>query len=72
MAVRPRIIVALPNARESATIAEWLGTSQFEPVQRGDPRHAAREMHARDFDLLVTGTRVVCKRLVDCRLNWIC
>ncbi len=53
MAVRPRIIVALPNARESATIAEWLGTSQFEPVQRADPRHAAREMHARDFDLLV-------------------
>ena len=53
MAVRPRIIVALPNARESESIAEWLGTNQFDAVQRADPRNAAREMHARDFDLLV-------------------
>ncbi len=53
MAVCPRVIVALPNAKESATIAEWLGASHFEPVRRADPRTAAGEMHARDFDLLV-------------------
>jgi hypothetical protein len=53
MAVCPRVIVALPNAIESATIAEWLGTSHFEPVRRADPRSAAGEMRARDFDLLV-------------------
>jgi AmiR/NasT family two-component response regulator len=53
MAVCPRIIVALPNAIESATIADWLGTNHYEPVRRPDSRSAAREMHARDFDLLV-------------------
>ena len=53
MAACPRIIVALPNVNESATIAEWLTTNRFEAVRRADPRSAAGEMHARDFDLLV-------------------
>jgi len=53
MATCPRIIVALPNAIESATIADWLRADRFEPVRRADPRSAAGEMHARDFDLLV-------------------
>ncbi|RPI54327.1 MAG: hypothetical protein EHM55_11175 [Acidobacteria bacterium] len=53
MAACPRIIVALPNAVESATIAAWLATDRFEAVRRADARSAAGEMHARDFDLLV-------------------
>ena len=53
MGVCPRVIVALPNTIESATIADWLGSSHFEAVRRADPRSAAGEMHARDFDLLV-------------------
>jgi DNA-binding response OmpR family regulator len=53
MTACPRIIVALPDAIESATIAEWLRADRFEPVRRADPRSAAGEMHARDFDLLV-------------------
>jgi DNA-binding response OmpR family regulator len=53
VAASPRIIVALPNAIECATIAEWLSTNRFEPIRRGDARSAAGEMHARDFDLLV-------------------
>ncbi len=53
MAVRPRVIVALPNAIESATVAEWLATNQFEPVVRADARSATLEMRSRDFDLLV-------------------
>ncbi len=54
MAVSPRVIVALPDVVECATIDEWLSDNHFEPVRRGDARTAAREMHARDFDLLVT------------------
>jgi AmiR/NasT family two-component response regulator len=53
VAVSPRIIVALPDVNECATIGEWLATNRFEPVRRADPRSAAGEMHARDFDLLV-------------------
>jgi AmiR/NasT family two-component response regulator len=53
MAACPRIIVALPNTIESATIADWLGTNHYEPIRRADPRSAAGEMHAREFDLLV-------------------
>jgi DNA-binding response OmpR family regulator len=54
MAVRPRIIVALPDVVERATIGEWLSDSRFEAVGRGDPQTAVQEMHAHDFDLLVT------------------
>ena len=53
MAASPRIIVALPNAIESATIADWLGINHYEPIRRADARSAAGEMNARDFDLLV-------------------
>src|SRR5688500_16128228 len=49
----PRIIVAVPNEIESATIAEWLASNSFEPVRRADARGAAAEMHAHDCDLLV-------------------
>lgn len=54
MAVSPRVIVALPDVVECATIGEWLSANHFEPVRQGNARTAAREMHARDFDLLVT------------------
>ena len=54
MADCPRIIVALPGETESATIADWLRAGRFEPVRRADPRAAARDMHARAFDLLIT------------------
>jgi DNA-binding response OmpR family regulator len=56
MPVRPRIVVALPDALECATIAEWLETNHFEAIRRGGPRTAAGEMRARDFDLLVADT----------------
>ncbi len=54
MAVSPRVIVALPDVVECATIGEWLSANHFEPVRQENARTAAREMHARDFDLLVT------------------
>lgn len=53
MSVRPRVIVAIPDLIECATVGEWLSANHFEPVRRTDPRTAAREMHAQDFDLLV-------------------
>jgi hypothetical protein len=53
MAVCPRIILALPDVIESATIGEWLSSNRFDPVRRADARTAAREMNAHDFDLLV-------------------
>jgi AmiR/NasT family two-component response regulator len=54
MAVCPRVIVALPDVIECATIGEWLLANRFDPVKRPDARSATREMHAYDFDLLVT------------------
>jgi hypothetical protein len=53
MADRPRIIVALPDDIECATIAGWLAAGLFEPVRRADPRTAARDMQTRAFDLLI-------------------
>lgn len=53
MTDRHRIIIALPDATESATVAEWLAATRFEAVQRPDPGTAALEMQARAFDLLV-------------------
>lgn len=58
MANRPRIILALPDVDECATVAEWLVTDGFEPVRRPSPRTAAEEMRARPFDLLVTDAAV--------------
>ena len=54
MAIRPRVIVVLPDVTESATVAEWLVADGFEPVLRPNPRAAAEEMQARAFDLLIT------------------
>jgi CheY-like chemotaxis protein len=53
MSVSPRVVLALPDATECRTIGEWLSANRFDPVGRTDARAAAREMHARDFDLLV-------------------
>jgi len=58
VAASPRIIVALPDVTECAAIAEWLAGNRFEPIRRADPRSAAGEMHARDFDLLVVDATV--------------
>lgn len=53
MANRPRIILALPDVNECATVAEWLVTEGLEPVRCAGARAAAEEMQARPFDLLV-------------------
>jgi hypothetical protein len=53
MSTRPRVIVALPDIAECATVAEWLVADGFEPVRRPNPRSAAEEMRVRAFDLLV-------------------
>ena len=58
MSTRPRVIVALPDLPECATVAEWLVAAGFEPVRRPNPRSAAEEMAARAFDLLVTDATV--------------
>ena len=58
MTNRPRVIVALPDVAECATVAEWLAADGFEPVRRPSPRAAAEEMHARAFNLLVTDAAV--------------
>ena len=58
MADRPRIILALPDVTECATVAEWLVTEGFEPVRRPSPRSAAEEMRARPFDLLIVDATV--------------
>ena len=52
MAGRPRVIVALPDPLEGATVAEWLKANNFEPIYRTNPNAAAAEMQ-RPFDLLI-------------------
>ena len=54
MADRPRVIVALPDLTECATVADWLSADGFEPIRRPTPRAAADEMRAHPFDLLIT------------------
>jgi hypothetical protein len=58
MPTRPRVIVALPDIAECATVAEWLVAEGFEPVRRPNPRSAVAEMQVRAFDLLVTDATV--------------
>jgi len=52
VAGRPRVIVALPDPLEGATVAEWLKANNFDPVYRTNPTAAAAEMQ-RPFDLLI-------------------
>ena len=52
VAGRPRVIVALPDPLEGATVAEWLKANNFEPIYRTNPTAAAAEMQ-RPFDLLI-------------------
>jgi hypothetical protein len=52
VAGRPRVIVALPDPLEGATVAEWLTANNIEPVYRTNPNTAAAEMQ-RPFDLLI-------------------
>lgn len=52
MAGRPRVIVALPNPLEGATVTDWLKANNFDPVYRNSPAAAAAEMQ-RPFDLMI-------------------
>ncbi len=56
MADRPRIIIALSDLTESATVADWLTADGFEPVERPSPGAAREEMQSRAFDLLIADT----------------
>ena len=49
---RPRVIVALPDPIEAATVVEWLKGNNFEPVYRTNPAAAAAEMQ-RPFEMLI-------------------
>lgn len=53
MPERPRIIVALSDLAECATVADWLVADGFEPVQRPSPGAAREEMQSHAFDLLI-------------------
>jgi hypothetical protein len=58
MSTRPRVIVALPDIAECATVSEWLVADGVEPVRRPNPRSAAEEMRVRAFDLLVADATI--------------
>ncbi len=53
MADRPRVIIALPNITESGSVADWLVSEGFDPVQRPSPRAAIEDLQARVFHLLI-------------------
>jgi hypothetical protein len=58
MPTRPRIILALPDVAECATVADWLVADGFEPVRCTRPCTAGGEMRAHPFDLLVADATV--------------
>jgi hypothetical protein len=59
MSKHPRVVIALPDAAERVSLANWLQTDGFEPVQRSSATAAAEEMRARAFDLLITDATFV-------------
>ncbi len=54
MESRPRVVVALQDRVESATVAAWLDAKGFEPVPKFSARAAADEMARQPSHLLVT------------------
>ncbi len=53
MAERQRVIVALPDLNEGATVADWLSQEGLDPVRVCTTRTAVEEMLAGPFDLLI-------------------
>ena len=53
MAGRPRVLVALPDPTEGATVCDWLSANGFEPLYRATPAAAAADMQARAINLLI-------------------
>jgi hypothetical protein len=53
MGHKPRVILALTNTIECASVADWLSGDGFEPVRCMNVKVAAGEMQTRPYDLLV-------------------
>lgn len=53
MAGRPRVLVALPDPTEGATVSDWLTANGYEPLLRTTPATAAADMQARAIELLI-------------------
>jgi hypothetical protein len=53
MAEKERVIVALPDVNEGATITDWLSQEGLDPVPVSSTRSAVGEMLARPFSLLI-------------------
>jgi hypothetical protein len=51
---RPKVVVALKDRAESATVAAWLDAKDFEPVRRFGARAAIDELASQPIHLLVT------------------
>ena len=54
-----RVIVALPDPTECASVCDWLRADGFEPVVRPTLQTAADEMHAKLFELLIADEQLV-------------
>lgn len=54
-----RVVLALPDATECTSVADWLRVDGFEPVIRPTMQTAADEMHAKPFDLLIADEHLV-------------
>jgi hypothetical protein len=53
VAGRPRVLVALPDPAEGATVCDWLTHNGYEPLHRATPATAAADMQARAIHLLI-------------------
>jgi hypothetical protein len=53
VAGRPRVLVALPDQAEGATVCEWLSANGFEPLHRTSPAAAAGDLQARAIQMLI-------------------
>jgi hypothetical protein len=50
---RPRVLVALPDPTEGATVCEWLTANGYEALLRTGPATAAADMQTRAIQLLI-------------------
>jgi hypothetical protein len=53
VAGRPRVLVALPDPIEGATVADWLSANGFEPLHRTSPAAAAADVQAGAIHLMI-------------------
>jgi hypothetical protein len=69
MANRFRVVVAVPNPVESASLADWLLADGFEPVIRPTPQAIAEELRTRTVALVIADALLFRSTLLQAQLR---